>query len=341
MINIVKDFLYKKESYDIRGACFEVWKTFRGIFKEKVVENALEEELKERGFKVESQKMINIYYKGKKIGSYTPDLIVNEVILIELKVKPILTKEDERQFWYYIRGSQYKLGFLINFGSQELEIKRRVYDKAREKYKQVSVNQRTHQRISASNRKNGFTLIEILVAVGVFSLISAIIFNVFNTGSRIKNKIFSSQNVRSEIQYAIELMGREIRMMQDISNSDAGTNDSEISFDNSQCRDVNYCLADADGTCDPVNGEYIARNNEVFTSSDVKIEKLVFYINNFLICEGALPSSNGVQPSITILIRASAKGSRYAQSPIEIGTTISPRFYPYSDDYCLGTLPCP
>jgi len=68
---------------------------------------------------------------GEKVGTYVPDLIINDCILVELKAKPFLTKEDERQFWYYLRGSQYKLGFLVNFSTQKLEIKRRIYDKAR------------------------------------------------------------------------------------------------------------------------------------------------------------------------------------------------------------------
>jgi len=186
---IVKDFLYERESYLIRGAIFEVWRAFKGIFKEKIAENALKKELQNFGLGIESQKRIPIYYKGEKVGTYTPDQIVNGAILIEIKVKPYLTKEDERQFWYYLRGSQYRLGFLINFGSKKLEIKRRIYDKAREKYKSieadrrrlstpnnadVSVNQRSYQRISASTNK-GFTLIELLVSIFIIVLISGII----------------------------------------------------------------------------------------------------------------------------------------------------------------------
>ena len=41
MSKIVKDFLYEEESYAIRGACFEVWKQFKGMFKESVVDKAL------------------------------------------------------------------------------------------------------------------------------------------------------------------------------------------------------------------------------------------------------------------------------------------------------------
>lgn len=126
-----EDLLYERESFLIRGACFDLYKEFGGAFKESVINNALVIELKHKGLKVETQKRINITYKEEKVGVYVPDIIVEDKILIELKVKPFITKEDERQFWYYLRGSNYKLGFLINFGSKELDIKRRIYDKAR------------------------------------------------------------------------------------------------------------------------------------------------------------------------------------------------------------------
>ncbi|MDD5145367.1 MAG: GxxExxY protein [Candidatus Pacebacteria bacterium] len=130
---IVKDFLYEKETYLIRGACFEVWKEFGGAFKEKVVDRALNVELKNLGLNVESQKIIDVYFRDKKIASYVPDKIINNAVLLEIKCKPFLTREDERQFWLYLKGSKYKLGLLINFGPKKLEIKRRIYDKAREK----------------------------------------------------------------------------------------------------------------------------------------------------------------------------------------------------------------
>ena len=121
--NKVDDFLYEKESYEIRGACFEVWKRFGSAFKE----------FKDRNLSFTSEKAIDVIYKDEKVGIYRPDFIVSDTIIVELKVKPFLTKEDEGQFWYYLTGSNYKLGFLINFGSKQLEIRRRIYEKAREK----------------------------------------------------------------------------------------------------------------------------------------------------------------------------------------------------------------
>lgn len=95
---------------------------------------ALVVDLKEKGLKAETQQRIDIIHKGEKIGVYIPDIIVENKILIELKVKPFIIREDERQFWYYLRGSNYKLGFLINFGSRQLQIRRRIYDRSRKTY---------------------------------------------------------------------------------------------------------------------------------------------------------------------------------------------------------------
>jgi len=130
----VKDFLYEEESYRIRGACFDVWKVFGGAFKERAIDKALTKSLEKQGLKVEEQKRINIYFDGEKVGIYVPDKIVNGCILLEIKVKSFLTKQDIDQFWKYLKGSQYKLGFLINFGSTKLIIKRIVYDTARKRY---------------------------------------------------------------------------------------------------------------------------------------------------------------------------------------------------------------
>lgn len=128
------DLLYEKESYLIRGACFDLYKKYGGAFKESIINKVIIKELETKGLKVETQKRLNILHNGEKVGVYVPDLVVENKILIELKVKSFITKEDERQFWHYLRATDYKLGFLINFGSQKLEIKRRIYDRARKQY---------------------------------------------------------------------------------------------------------------------------------------------------------------------------------------------------------------
>ena len=72
---------------------------------------------------------VEMSYLGEKIGVYIPDLVIDNKIMIELKSKPFLTSEDEKQFWGYLKGSPYKLGFLINFGPQKLTIKRLAHSR--------------------------------------------------------------------------------------------------------------------------------------------------------------------------------------------------------------------
>ena len=119
--------LYPNLSYKIRGSCFKVWKQFGGAFKEKIVENALAIEFEKRQLHFFTQKRIDVYYDSKKVGTYVPDFVVEEKIILEIKRKSFLTKQDIHQFWNYLRGTKYRLGFLINFGDRELEIIRRIY----------------------------------------------------------------------------------------------------------------------------------------------------------------------------------------------------------------------
>jgi GxxExxY protein len=109
---------------------FDIYKKFRNRHKEKIYQNAFYLGLKNKRLFVEREKKIDILYENKKVETYIPDLVVNNAIFIELKVKPNLTQEDIKQFWYYLKISGYKLGFLINFGAPNgVLIIRRVYGK--------------------------------------------------------------------------------------------------------------------------------------------------------------------------------------------------------------------
>ncbi len=130
--SLVDNFLYEKETYVIRGICYEIYKKYRNAYKESVYYDIFYDDLKNASFSVEKNKQMPVYHNSKKVGVYTPDLIVDGKILIELKSKPILIKSDIQQFWQYLKGSQYKLGLLINFGAPNgVQIIRRAYDKVR------------------------------------------------------------------------------------------------------------------------------------------------------------------------------------------------------------------
>lgn len=127
----VDDFLYPELTYKIRGAMYKVHKTLGSGHKESVYCKALEQELKLQGIPFETEKTIPVVYEGVKVGNYRPDFVIDGKVLIELKATPILPMQAERQLSYYLRGTEYKLGLLVNFGSNSLTIVRKIWDKAR------------------------------------------------------------------------------------------------------------------------------------------------------------------------------------------------------------------
>jgi GxxExxY protein len=182
-----ENLLYEDISYKVRGACFDVWREFGGAFKEAVIKNALIKKMTDLGLVVEEEKRITIYFEGKRVGYYVPDLIINNCVLIELKRKPFLTKQDEQQFWYYLKCAEYKLGFLINFGDQKLEIKRRIFDKARIKFPRLSALLSAPIRLENS----GFTVLELMVVIGIFVMM--LVLTVPNFKSFDKNQVLESE----------------------------------------------------------------------------------------------------------------------------------------------------
>lgn len=126
-----ENLIYEKLSFTTRGLLYEVKKKLGLGHKEIIYQKAFEEELKEREIKYTREKQIPILYNGKKIGVYQPDFVVDEKIIIEFKSIPFLGSKEKKQLWAYLKSSEYRLAFLVNFGSTELEIQRIVYDTAR------------------------------------------------------------------------------------------------------------------------------------------------------------------------------------------------------------------
>jgi len=132
--------LSPKLSYIIQGCVFEIRKQYGPGQKEVVYQRLLEEALKEKGLKVEKERKINIYSKssGKVVGAYQPDLIVENKIIIEIKSSRFNSRLDEKQLYFYLRNSPYELGYLINFSTPKLFLKRIVYSNNRKPHIRVN-----------------------------------------------------------------------------------------------------------------------------------------------------------------------------------------------------------
>jgi GxxExxY protein len=124
----MKTLIFEKESFIIRGGAFAIYKEFRNRHKENVYQKALHHYLVKQGLRVDREKQLPIYFDGEKVGTYTPNFVINEDIIVELKCKPRITKDDLGQFWHYMTSSRKPLGFLINFGAKDgVQIIRRIY----------------------------------------------------------------------------------------------------------------------------------------------------------------------------------------------------------------------
>ena len=118
--------IYKEESYNISGACFNVYTKMGCGFLESVYHECLEIEFKNRRIPFESQKEIELYYGDKKLKQkFKPNFICFDKIIIEIKAISKLLQEHEAQVLNYLNATELKLGILINFGHYpKLEYKR-------------------------------------------------------------------------------------------------------------------------------------------------------------------------------------------------------------------------
>ena len=99
-------------------------------FREKVYRNALRLELRRSGLEVEIHKPIKVYYDGVVVGSYFADLVVNGLVILELKAVSSLLPKHEAQTLNYLKPTKAEVALLLNFGPQP-EFKRKVYDNDR------------------------------------------------------------------------------------------------------------------------------------------------------------------------------------------------------------------
>jgi len=119
----------EEESYTLRGAFFEVYKTLSNGFVEAVYQESLELELSARNIPFVSQPQLQLNYKGIVLSqTYKPDLVCyNGQVIVELKAVSTLTGEHESQLLNYLKATGIRLGFLVNFGHYPgVEIKRMV-----------------------------------------------------------------------------------------------------------------------------------------------------------------------------------------------------------------------
>lgn len=119
-----KELLHADLSENIIGSCFEVIKELGSGFLENVYKNALLIAMKQKGLNVSVEQSFEVIFRNHKVGKYVADLIVENLIVVELKCCRVLIPENQAQVINYLKASGLPIGLLVNFGNQKLEYKR-------------------------------------------------------------------------------------------------------------------------------------------------------------------------------------------------------------------------
>ena len=115
-------------SNHIIGCALTVANTLGSGFVEKVYENALAHELRKNNLAVSQQLGVVVRYDGIIVGEYATDLLVEDMVLVELKAVMALNNIHRAQCLNYLKATGLRLCLLLNFATPRLEIKRVVRD---------------------------------------------------------------------------------------------------------------------------------------------------------------------------------------------------------------------
>ncbi|HBK08227.1 MAG TPA: GxxExxY protein [Acetobacteraceae bacterium] len=110
----------------IVGAAFAVSNGLGAGFAENVQENCLALGLRDAGLEVRQQFDIAVHYKGRVVGSFAADLLVEDSILVELNVARALERVHAAQCVNYLQATRLRLCLLLNFGNPRVEVRRLV-----------------------------------------------------------------------------------------------------------------------------------------------------------------------------------------------------------------------
>lgn len=119
------ELLFKTESYKIIGSCMKVHSELGPGFSESVYQEALSIQFTKAEIPFEREKVLNVYFDGKKLKkSFKADFVCFESIIVELKANPFIHNDNINQTKNYLKSTNFKLGILVNFGEPSLTYKR-------------------------------------------------------------------------------------------------------------------------------------------------------------------------------------------------------------------------
>ena len=122
--NATNKIIFKELSYKVCGLCFEIHNLLGRFRNEKQYADALEKLFIENGLKYQREFTIPTSFIGEHKGRNRVDFLVEDVIVLDLKAKTLITKDDYFQMQRYLVSANKKLGIIVNFRQKYLSPKR-------------------------------------------------------------------------------------------------------------------------------------------------------------------------------------------------------------------------
>jgi len=308
----MKDKIIEKElSYKLGGIFFEIQNELGRFCRERQYADLLEKKLIEKKLNFKREYPLEIADRKSNFV----DFIIENKILIDLKAKPFIEKDDFFQMKRYLKIANLKLGLIVNFQDRYLKPKR-VLNNDLELKEETFVDSDKFARLQryakhcgqvVSHRSGGFTMVEVIIGMSLFITVISASTTVFINAMRTQRAIVALLAVQSNISLAIEQIAREVRTGESFSLDGEG-----LSFTNAKDQKVIYRK----------NGDFIEKVVDGaagrMTADNVVVGKLKF------ILKGNLPT-DGRPPQVTILMSFSPKNSIMKDVTADIQTTISSR----------------
>ncbi len=124
------NLLHAEVTDTIIKSFYHVYNTLGYGFLEKVYENSLRISLTKLGLQVQQQYPISVVFEEEIVGEYFADLLINQVVVVELKAAKAISAEHEAQLINYLKATGYEVGLLLNFGATP-EFRRKVNTRSR------------------------------------------------------------------------------------------------------------------------------------------------------------------------------------------------------------------
>ena len=107
---------HKELTHNIIRVFYDVYNELGHGFLESVYQRSLAMALQASGLEARSRVKIPVWFRGQRVGQFEGDLLVNNLILLELKVARCLDLSHQSQLLNYLRATDIEVGLLLNFG---------------------------------------------------------------------------------------------------------------------------------------------------------------------------------------------------------------------------------